>query len=268
MEAASLFFSSRNQVNMVNLRLQKRLAASILGCGRGKVWLDPNESNEISMANSRQNIRKLIKDGFVIRKPQAIHTRFRARAKFAAKRLGRHMGTGKRRGTRDARMPSKGLWIKRQRVLRRLLKKYRDAKKIDKHLYRELYMKAKGNVFKNKKNLMEYIFKAKSEKLKEKQLNEQAEARRQKNRSVRERRAAKAAVLLDEQNKEVVVVADEKPASKKTKGDKVDKTPAVQAAQEATGKGSPKTASPKAADTKAAAPAKTATKQTGKAAKK
>ena len=39
--------------SMVSLKLQKRLAASVLKCGRGKVWLDPNESNEISMANSR-----------------------------------------------------------------------------------------------------------------------------------------------------------------------------------------------------------------------
>ena len=44
---------------MVSLKLQKRLAASVLKCGRGKVWLDPNETNEISMANSRQNIRKV-----------------------------------------------------------------------------------------------------------------------------------------------------------------------------------------------------------------
>ena len=33
--------------------LQKRLAASVLKCGKRKIWLDPNEVNEISMANSR-----------------------------------------------------------------------------------------------------------------------------------------------------------------------------------------------------------------------
>lgn len=37
---------------MVSLKLQKRLAASVLGCGKNKVWLDPNEVNEISLANS------------------------------------------------------------------------------------------------------------------------------------------------------------------------------------------------------------------------
>jgi len=44
---------------MVNLRIQKRLAASVLKTGKRKVWLDPNETTEISMANSRQNVRKV-----------------------------------------------------------------------------------------------------------------------------------------------------------------------------------------------------------------
>ena len=45
---------------------KKSFATNVLKCGRGKVWPDPNEVNEISMANSRQNIGKLMKDGFVI----------------------------------------------------------------------------------------------------------------------------------------------------------------------------------------------------------
>ena len=86
---------------MSSLRLQKRLAAGVMKCGKNKVffsrvwpdftykivqffayngllqvWLDPNEINEIANANSCQNIRKLIKDGLVIKKPVAVHSRF------------------------------------------------------------------------------------------------------------------------------------------------------------------------------------------------
>jgi len=36
------------------LRLQKRLAASVLKCGKKRVWIDPNETNEVKLANSRK----------------------------------------------------------------------------------------------------------------------------------------------------------------------------------------------------------------------
>ena len=106
--------------------MQKRLASSILSCGNKKVWLDPNEANEIANANTRklslhsesrshrlslplagQSVRKLIKDGLIIKKPVAVHSRFRTRKNNEARRKGRHMGHGKRKGTANARMPTK-----------------------------------------------------------------------------------------------------------------------------------------------------------------
>ena len=54
-----------------------------------------------------QNIRKLVNDGLIIRKPVAVHSRARTRKNAEARRKGRHRGYGKRKGTANARMPEK-----------------------------------------------------------------------------------------------------------------------------------------------------------------
>merc|ERR1711959_289514 len=132
-----------------------------------------------------------VQDGFVIRKPQIIHSRSRAQRWNEAKKKGRHTGYGKRRGTKNARLPQKVLWMRRMRVLRRLLRKYRDAKKIDKHLYHELYMLAKGNRFKTKRVLTEAIHRMKAEKMRDKRMQEVAETRKLRAKNARERKASR-----------------------------------------------------------------------------
>jgi hypothetical protein len=47
-------FTSASSCLFSTLKLQKRLAASVMKCGKRKVWLDPNEANEIANANSRK----------------------------------------------------------------------------------------------------------------------------------------------------------------------------------------------------------------------
>ena len=96
--------------------------------------------------------------------------------------------------------------MRRLRVLRRLLVKYRASGKIDKHLYHSLYHLSKGNTFKHKRALVEHvshnalqgynvfsdtrlqIHKAKAEKQRERILKEEMQAKRDKTKAARERR--------------------------------------------------------------------------------
>merc|ERR1712124_47032 len=111
-------------------------------------------------------------------------------------RKGRHSGYGKRKGTANARMPTKTLWMRRQRVLRRFPKKYREAKKITKDIYHYFYLHAKGNIYKNKSVLIEAIHKMKQEKIRENQLAEQQEARRVKAAAKKQQRNHRKQVTM------------------------------------------------------------------------
>lgn len=182
---------------MTNLSLQKRLAADVLGVGQRKIWLDPSEVRQLGEANSRQEIRRLVSNGLIIAKPSVGASRERTRAMAAAKRAGRHTGYGKRKGTANARMPVQVVWMRRLRVLRRVLAKYRDSGKIDRHLYHSLYLSAKGNTFKHKRAVIEHIIKAKAEAARDKSLKDEATARRARNKAARERRAQRIAEKRD-----------------------------------------------------------------------
>lgn len=92
---------------MVTLATQKRIAADLLKVGQTRVWIDPKSYEEVSEAVTREDIRKLIKRNVIQKKPKKGNSRGRYKRFKAQKDKGRRRGPGSRKGTRNAREPSK-----------------------------------------------------------------------------------------------------------------------------------------------------------------
>ena len=63
----------------MNLTSQRKLAATVLECGVNRVWIDPERADEVSMAITRAEIRKLIKDNIIKALPENSQSKGRAR---------------------------------------------------------------------------------------------------------------------------------------------------------------------------------------------
>ena len=145
----------------MNLSTKRRMAASILKVGKGRVWLDPEEAGDIEEAVTRDDIRGLIHDGVIQAKPKIGTSRGRANFKKAQKAKGRRSGHGSRKGAKGARLPKKRKWISQIRPIRKTLLELREAKKIDSATHRKLYGMAKGGIFKSKAHLNMYLLEKK-----------------------------------------------------------------------------------------------------------
>ena len=139
---------------MPDLTNQRRMAAQLLKCGLGRVWIDPASQEDLADAVTRQDIRSAIKAG-VIRKKAVLGTsRVRARRRLLELAKGRHQGPGSRRGSPVSRVSAKQRWIKRIRPQRELLAELRDKKKISRAVYRTFYRRAKGGMFRSRAHLL------------------------------------------------------------------------------------------------------------------
>ena len=139
---------------MPDLTNQRRLAATILKCGLGRVWIDPASQEELADAVTRSDIRSAIKAGVIRRHPIAGTSRGRARRHATEVRKGRHSGPGSRRGTPASRLSRKSRWIRRIRAQRALLRELREQKKISPGVYREFFLRAKGGMFRSRAHLL------------------------------------------------------------------------------------------------------------------
>ncbi len=141
----------------MKLTTQKRLAAHVMKVGKSRVWMDPDFEDEISLAITRDDIRRLVDEGAIQKKPIRGVSRGRARHKLRQKRKGQRSGPGTKKGKATSKLSSKDRWMMKIRPMRKELKKLREDGKITSRVYRELYLKAKGNAFRNTAHLKTYI---------------------------------------------------------------------------------------------------------------
>jgi large subunit ribosomal protein L19e len=141
----------------MNLTSQRKLAASVLDCGENRVWIDPERMDEVSMAITREEIRKLIKEKAIKALPENSPSRGRARVLAEKKKKGRRIGPGSKKGAKFAVVSRKTRWMNRIRAQRKHLANLRERRVISVSIYRNLYRKAKGGEFRSVAELERYI---------------------------------------------------------------------------------------------------------------
>jgi len=139
------------------LKLQKKLAANVLGCSEKRVVFDPARLEDIKEAITKTDIRLLIGEGSIKERPMIGVSRGRANKRRIQKRKGLRRGEGSRKGKTTARESRKEAWMKKVRAQRRFLSYLRSNRLIKPDVYKQLYTKSKGGFFRNINHIKLYI---------------------------------------------------------------------------------------------------------------
>jgi len=141
----------------LNLKSQRRMAAEILKVGESRVWINPERIEDVELAISREEIRRLIHEKAIMKIPEKGISHARTRMLHEKRKKGRRRGHGSRQGPKGARYPRKKAWIIRIRAQRRRLRELRDRHVITESVYRRLYVMAGSGVFRSVSALERYI---------------------------------------------------------------------------------------------------------------
>ena len=134
----------------------RRMAARLLKVGESRVWIDPAQISEISKVVTKDDVRRLIRLGY-ISAPQAKGVpRVKGRLHAKKARKGRRSGQGRKHGTGKTRKGGKDAWMSRIRAQRSMLKELKMKNRITSG-YREVYFKIKGGEFADSSHLMNYL---------------------------------------------------------------------------------------------------------------
>jgi large subunit ribosomal protein L19e len=141
---------------MVDLSNKRRMAAEVLGVGQSRVRIDPDATEQLQDAITRESIRGWISAGLIWVQPKKGNSRGRVRTRrLKAKKKGRAQGSKK--GAQGARMGKKERWVTRVRMLRQILKVVRDRNEITNQNFKVLYRQVKGGQVKTRRRLDEEL---------------------------------------------------------------------------------------------------------------
>jgi large subunit ribosomal protein L19e len=142
---------------MSSLNSQRRLAAQILKAGQNRVWIDPERTDDVEAAITREEIRKLIHEGIIKRLPEKGISRARARIVHEKKKKGRRRGPGSRSGSAYAKISKKEAWMSKIRALRKKLRALKTGKIITEDTYSKVYRMASSGRFESVADLERYL---------------------------------------------------------------------------------------------------------------
>ncbi|MCL4383244.1 MAG: 50S ribosomal protein L19e [Candidatus Marsarchaeota archaeon] len=137
------------------MKLVKRIAKKITKKGINKIKFKPIAIEDIKKALTREDVKKLIKDGNIIIKKDKHNLSFHSKVLKYKRKQGRSRGPGRRKGTKNARGVIS--YMKKIRAQRRILKKLKNEKMINNELFKSFNKLVKGNIFATKISLLNHI---------------------------------------------------------------------------------------------------------------
>jgi large subunit ribosomal protein L19e len=143
---------------MVDLSSKRRMAAQVLGVGQTRVRIDPEATEQLQDAITRESIRGWISAGLIWVDPKKGNSRGRVRARHI-KSQKKGKGQGSKKGAHGARVGKKRVWVGRVRMLRHILKVMRDRGEITNENFKLLYRQVKGAQIRSRRRLDEELAK-------------------------------------------------------------------------------------------------------------
>lgn len=136
----------------MDLSTKKRMAADVLKVGKKRIKFDPEASEDIFDAITRESIRGLASSGVITVEPKKGVSRGRTRRRMInVKKRGR--GAGSKEGAKGARRGKKSIWVQKVRSLRGRIKILRDRGEISGEVFDVLYRQIKGGQIRSLKHL-------------------------------------------------------------------------------------------------------------------